>query len=90
MLTILKMARKPVKVQKESTAGCAGEDKQSKGNEEKRKGRFKDESTTAFCEEERVTSRKCEVKGRVCEICLGRSSYGEGGRGMRSCYPTIS
>ena len=31
-VTTLKMARKPVKLQKESPAGCAGEDKQSKGN----------------------------------------------------------
>jgi len=36
------MARKPVKLQKKSPAGCAGEGKQSKRNEEKRKGRFKD------------------------------------------------
>ena len=28
----LKMARKPVKLQKENPAGCAGEGKQSKGN----------------------------------------------------------
>ena len=28
----LKNGRKPVKLQKESPAGCAGEDKQSKGN----------------------------------------------------------
>ena len=28
----LKMARKPVKLQKESPAGCAGEGKQSEGN----------------------------------------------------------
>ena len=35
----------------------------------------------------------CEVKGRVCEVSLGRrgkSSNGEGGRGMRSCCPTTS
>ena len=32
MLTTLKLARKPVKLQKESPAGCAGEGKQSKGN----------------------------------------------------------
>ena len=47
----------------------------------------------ALCEEESVTSRKCEVKGRVCEICLGQregSSYGEGGMGMRSCDPLTS
>ena len=31
-----------MKLQKESPAGCAGEGKQSKGNEEKRKGRFED------------------------------------------------
>ena len=31
-VTTLKMARKPVKLQKESPAGCAGEGKQSKGN----------------------------------------------------------
>jgi len=33
------------------------------------------------------------VKGRVCEVCLGRrgrSSYGEGVRGMRNCCPTTS
>ena len=43
--------------------------------------------------QESVTSRKCEMKGRVCEICLGRrggSSYGVGGRGMRSCCSTTS
>ena len=56
-VTTLKMARKPVKLQKESPAGCAGEGKQSRGNYEKRKGRFKDQPTTAFCEEESVTSR---------------------------------
>ena len=42
---------------------------------------------TAFCEEESVTSCKCEVKGRVGEVSLGRkgrSIYGEGGRGMKS------
>ena len=31
-VTTLKMARKPVKLQKENPAGCAGEGKQSKGN----------------------------------------------------------
>ena len=31
-VTTLKMARKPVKLQKENPAGCAGEDKQNKGN----------------------------------------------------------
>ena len=40
-LNNLKNGRKPVKLQKESPAGCAGEGKQSKGNQEKRKGRFK-------------------------------------------------
>ena len=36
--TTVKLARKPVKKQKENPAGCAGEGKQSKGNigEEKR------------------------------------------------------
>ena len=52
----LKNCRKPVKLQKESPAGCDGESKQSKGNYEKRKGQFKDQPTTAFCEEESVTS----------------------------------
>ena len=42
IVTTLKMARKPVKLQKDSPAGCAWEGKQSKGNWEKRKGRFKD------------------------------------------------
>ena len=42
MLTTLKNGRKPVKIQKESPAGCAEEGKQSKCNYEKRKGRFKD------------------------------------------------
>ena len=37
----VKNDRKPVKLQKENPAGCAGEGKQSKGNYEKRKGRFK-------------------------------------------------
>ena len=32
MLTTLKNGRKPVKLQKESPAGCAGEGKQSKKN----------------------------------------------------------
>ena len=41
-VTTLKMARKPVKLQKENPAWCAGEGKQSKLNQEKRKGRFKD------------------------------------------------
>ena len=31
-VTTLKMARKPVKLQKENSAGCAGEGKQTKGN----------------------------------------------------------
>ena len=33
------------------------------------------------------------MKRRVCEVSLGRrgaSSYGKGGRGMRSCGPTTS
>ena len=38
----LKNGRKPVKLQKESPAGSTGEGKQSKGNYEMRKGRFKD------------------------------------------------
>ena len=38
----LKNGKKPVKLQKESPAGCAGEGKQSIENLEKRKGRFKD------------------------------------------------
>ena len=41
-VTTLKMARKPVKLQKEHLAGCAGEGKKNKENYEKRKGRFKD------------------------------------------------
>ena len=41
-VNILKIGRKPVKLQKESPAGCTGEGKQSKGNYEKRKRRFKD------------------------------------------------
>ena len=41
-VTTLKMARKPVKIQKENPARCAGEGKQNKGNKEKRIGRFKD------------------------------------------------
>ena len=36
------MVRKPVKLQKENPAGCAGEGKHSKGKQEKRKGWFKD------------------------------------------------
>ena len=47
----------------------------------------------ALCEEENVTSQKCQVKWRVCEVLLGQrggSSYGEGGRGMRSCGPSNS
>ena len=31
-MTTIKMAGKPVKLQKENPAGCAGEGKQSKGN----------------------------------------------------------
>ena len=31
-VTTLKMARKPVKLQQKSPAGCAGEGKQNKGN----------------------------------------------------------
>ena len=40
-----------------------------------------------------VTSPKCEVKGRICEVSLGQrggSSYGEGGKGMRNCSPATS
>ena len=40
-VTTLKMARKPMKLQKVNQAGYAGEGKQSKGNL-KRIGRFKD------------------------------------------------
>ena len=38
-----------------------------------------------------LTSWKCEVKGRVCEVSLGQrrgSSYGKGGRGMRRLRAT--
>ena len=38
----LKNGKEPVKLQKESPARCDGEGKQSKGNWEMRKGRFKD------------------------------------------------
>ena len=41
-VTTLKMAMKPVNLQKENLAGCAGEGKQNKGNQYKRIGRFKD------------------------------------------------
>ena len=41
-VTTLKIARKPVKLQKENPAGCAGEGKQSKGIKEKIKVRIKD------------------------------------------------
>ena len=40
--TTLKMTRKTVKLPKENPAGCAGEGKQSKGNQKKRIGRFED------------------------------------------------
>ena len=46
-----------------------------------------------MCEEENVTSRKCEVKERVYEVSLGqkgRSSEGKGGRGLRSYGPQTS
>ena len=36
-VTTLKRARKPVKLQNKSPAGCAGEGKQSKGNIEEEK-----------------------------------------------------
>ena len=45
---------------------------------------------------ESVTSRKCEVKGKVCEVSLGQrggSSYAECGKGMRTkmiCRPATS
>ena len=38
MLTALKMARKPVKLQKESPAGCAREGKQNRLKEIRRRG----------------------------------------------------
>ena len=41
-VTTLKLARKPVKLYEENPAGCAGKGKQSKGKQEKRKGRLKD------------------------------------------------
>ena len=43
-MTTIKMARKAVKLQKENPnpAGCAGEGKQSRGNQEKGKRRFRD------------------------------------------------
>ena len=47
-VTTFKMARKPVKLQKENPAGCAGEGKPSKGNWEKRKGRLI--PPIAFCD----------------------------------------
>ena len=54
MLVTLKIARKPVKLQRISPAGCAGEGKQSKGNEDKKKERFKDNRQPLF------------VRKRVC------------------------
>ena len=54
-VTMLKMVRKSVKLHKENPAGCAGEGKQSKGNQEKRKGRFF--PPIAYCDE--VTRRRC-------------------------------
>ena len=36
-VTTLKMVMMPVKLQKENLAGCAGEGKQSKGKQERRK-----------------------------------------------------
>ena len=52
----------------------------------------KDKPIAAFCEEESVTSRNCEVKGRVCEVSLGQrggGSHGKGGRGMRSAVQQL-
>ena len=56
-VTTLKMARKPVKLQKENQAGCAGEGKQNEGNQEKRKERYI--LPIAFCDE--ITRRKWEA-----------------------------
>ena len=58
-----------MEIQKKNPAVCAGEG--YRVNEIRRRGK-----------EESVTSRECEVKGRVCEVSLGQrggSSYGEGG-----------
>ena len=41
-MVVVEITRKLVKLQKENPAGCAGESKRSKGNQKKRKGRFKD------------------------------------------------
>ena len=41
---------------KENPAGCAGEGKQSKGSEEKRKGRFRDNRQLHFVMKARVES----------------------------------
>ena len=54
---MIKMVRKPLKKQKENPAGCAGEDKQSKGNVNKR---AVDSVKFEFCEE---ITRRCEKKG---------------------------
>ena len=66
----LKNGRKLVKLQKESPTGYAGEGKQSKGNDG-----INIKPTTAFCEEESVTSRKCEVKIFVLRWSMGRVLY---------------
>ena len=55
-VTTLKMARKPVKLKKENPAGCAGEGKQSKGNYENRKGRFKDNRKQLYVRKARLES----------------------------------
>ena len=44
---------KPVKLQKENLAGFAGEGKQSKGNQEKKKGWFKNNR------QQRYVRKKC-------------------------------
>ena len=53
-----------MKLQKKNPAGCAREGKQSKLNQEKKRGRFI--PLIIFCDE--VTRRRCKVKGRVFKV----------------------
>ena len=46
-------------------AGCGHNHKNSKEASEGTDG-------IALCEKKSVTSRKCEVKGRVYEVCMGQ------------------
>ena len=70
------IARKPVKLQKENSAACAGEGKQKKENIEER--RTVDSTQFEFCDE--ITRRRSGREG-------GENKKGKKGRGNKVAVP---